>query len=232
MTELISGDTVFVARTSGGLIERDAFTSHATNNVEGDTTIEVQESITSSYPTSGKIRMHFTANGVEHRYRYASWSGSIFTLAPASTGSADAGSDATTLYDAAADFVTDGVEPGDIVRNTSTGGYGRVVSVDDLNTLTTEDLDGGWPLDWSTGNNYSVNTLIQDYNGNDTAYVPFIERVADTDTESNTLIYSAPITVRVVVRNAGVIQPFSQDQSIGSGGLSVPAIRNPDEIYA
>jgi hypothetical protein len=55
-----------------------------------------------------------------------------------STGSADTGSSTTTLYDAAADFVTDGVAAGDTVINDTNYDHSTVITVDDLNTLTLE----------------------------------------------------------------------------------------------
>jgi hypothetical protein len=53
-----------------------------------------------------------------------------------STGTADTNSNTTTLYDAAADFVTDGVAAGDAVLNDTNYDHSVVISVDDLNTLT------------------------------------------------------------------------------------------------
>lgn len=53
-----------------------------------------------------------------------------------STGTADTGSSTTILYDAAADFVGDGVAAGDAVINDTNIDHSIVISVDDLNTLT------------------------------------------------------------------------------------------------
>jgi hypothetical protein len=55
-----------------------------------------------------------------------------------STGTADSGSNTTTLYDAAADFSGDGVAKGDAVLNDTNMDHSLVVSVDDANTLTIE----------------------------------------------------------------------------------------------
>lgn len=55
-----------------------------------------------------------------------------------STGTADTGSNTTTLYDAAADFVSDGVAAGDAVLNDTNIDHSIIVLVDDLNTLTLE----------------------------------------------------------------------------------------------
>lgn len=51
------------------------YTSHATNNTTGDTTIEVQESIGDIVPQSGTVTI------ADDEYEYTSWTGSIFTLA-------------------------------------------------------------------------------------------------------------------------------------------------------
>lgn len=55
-----------------------------------------------------------------------------------STGTADTGSNTTTLYDASADFVGDGVAAGDVVLNDTNTDHSVVSSVTDANTLALE----------------------------------------------------------------------------------------------
>ena len=144
------------------------------------------------------------------------------------SGTADAGSNSTNLVDAAANFTTDEIEVGDYVRNITSGFSVRVVSIStDSTALGTE--DGG--ATWASAD-YEINKLIETYSSSVTAYVPYIDRVADSTSESNQLIYTSDIPVRVDVRRntPTAILPFTQDVSIGSAGRSVATIRTPDEI--
>jgi hypothetical protein len=73
-----------------------------------------------------------------------------------STGTADATSSTVLLYDAAADFVGDGVAQGDLVLNDTNIDHSVVLSVTDLNTLViepTHHLDG-----FNAGDTYRVAT--------------------------------------------------------------------------
>jgi hypothetical protein len=225
VTNLIAPDSVAVFRRVALVINKTQLTLAAGNN-EGDAIITVDATIPVDNPNTANSKLRvISASGDEHRYRYASFTAAIFTLATASTGTADGGSTNTNLFDAAADFVTDGVEVGDFVRNTADGVFARVIDVVDLNTLTTE--DAGFTWDAKT---YSVNTLVENY-GLQSAYVPLIERIADAGLESNTITFLGPLDVRIEVRSAGVILPFSQDSQIISTGLSIAAIRNVDDIF-
>jgi hypothetical protein len=80
-----------------------------------------------------------------------------------STGTADATSSTTILYDAAADFSGDGVAKGDVVLNDTNMDHSLVVSVDDANTLTIETTHhANWnerqstTVGFNTGDTYRV----------------------------------------------------------------------------
>jgi len=225
ITNLVSGDAVAVFRRTALVINKTQFTLAAGNN-KGDTTVVMSGSIPSDNPnvTASKVRV-FSDSGEEQRYRYASYTSATFTLVTASTGTATAG-DTDTLTDSGATFETDGVEVGDLVRNTADDLFRKVLVVVSETELTTADAGITW-----NGKTYSINTLVENYTSGNSAYVPIIERIADATSEFNTITFTSPLDVRVDVRNAGVILPFSQDSTIISTGLSVPAIRNTDDIF-
>lgn len=73
-------------------------------------------------------------------------------------------------------------------------------------------------------------TLVTDYDGSDTAYVPFLDTTASAASESVSVTYSEDRFVLTVVRVTG-IQPFKVKGVITDTGLSVTAVRNPDSVY-
>ena len=228
VTNLEVGDTVSCFRTTGTNILKTQFTLDA-GNTQGSTTLTVQSTIATSNPTNANSKVRVTSpSGQDHRYRYDSYSSNVFALSPPSSGTADAGSSNTSLIDAAADFGTDEIEVGDYVRNIDDGYSVRVTAVStDSTALTTEDGGTTW-----ASKDYEINKLIETYSSSVTAYVPYIDRVADSTSESNQLIYTSDIPVRVDVRRNAptAILPFTQDVTIGSAGRSVATIRTADEI--
>lgn len=238
VTNLLCGDAVAVFRLLAGVIDKTEFTLAADGsppgNTIGESFVKVDTTIGSDTVTNvnSKIRI-ISSNGSEHRYRYDSYTLRNFTLSPASTGTATSGS-TTSLVDSGADFVTDEVEVGDYVRNVGTGDFARITQVGSpITTVVTDAV----PVTWN-GAVYSINTLVENYPTGTNAYVPFIERIAGgcgspatSTSESNQLVQSVTIDVRVVVRNAGNILPFTQDAQIGSTGLSLATIRTSDDIF-
>ena len=141
-------------------------------------------------------------------------------------GTATSGSSGQTLIDSSADFGgTDNVQVGDVIRNTTTGESGYVVSVDSSTQLTTSGLSSGW----SVNDAYDTNKLDRDYNGSDTAYVPFIDTTASSTSVSVTVLYDVDRTVLIRVRKKGIL-PFETSGTVGSSGLTVAAIRTTDSI--
>jgi hypothetical protein len=139
----------------------------------------------------------------------------------------------TQLTDTGANFQTNGVKVGDLIRNTAESVVAYVVSVDSENQLTTTPV-----TDW-TSDTYEIGTLpfatgtAQGHN----AYVPFLDILEDTGTsgtpgaEYSQIIHSVNIDVIVRVRQAGDILPYNASNTITSNGLTAPTIRNPDTIY-
>ncbi len=92
---------------------------------------------------------------------------------PLLTGTAGAGSNATTLSDASADFVADGVQGGDMVQNASDGSRARVQAL----AATTLGLDG---LAWGSGNSFNTGDSYQiarfnGINGTSEGQIPYHE---------------------------------------------------------
>ena len=229
VTNLVSGDAVAVFRRTGAAVDKTDFTTSGGANNLGNFTLTVNTSVSTEYPPSGKVRV-ISTSGVEHRYRYSSIAGAVFTLPNAYDGvTADAGGDVDTIIDATSTFQTDGVEVGDWAYNVTTGEGVRITAVVSETELTTEALTVG-AATWASAV-YDINSLQETYADGRDVYVPFIEREADAASESNTMVHSTDVDVKVVVRNAGVILPFDQDTAIVSTGLSVSAIRTSDDIF-
>lgn len=78
------------------------------------------------------------------------------------SGTADGGSDATTIVDAGTDFVAEGFEIGDLIYNVTEGKYERILTVGapDVNTLTTD--GSGSVTDW-TGDTFKYFTSSEMY---------------------------------------------------------------------
>ncbi len=230
VSNLESGDTVAVYRRTSNDINKTQFVLSSGNN-KGNTSVVVNTTIPTDNPTNAnsKIRILSLSNQ-EHRYRYSSYTSATFTLSTASTGSATAGSTLTNITNAGATFITDGVEVGDLVRNTTDAlSYSIITAVNSETSLTVTNNGVSW-----ASQNYSVNTLVENYNSGQNAYVPLIERDADAATETAQLIFSSSIDIRVVVRrsdDASPILPYTQDTSL-TGTQTFAAIRNSDDIIS
>jgi hypothetical protein len=236
---IFDGDTVLVVRVDGsGDIIKNAFTSHASNNAAGDTTIEV-DAFATDEPDAGVIRMVDVGTNVERRYRYASRTGTIATLVALTDGTGnptttDATNGVTEMFDTTADFsgAAEPVQVGDEIRNATDGGVGTITAVYETRLEHTP-LEGGTNNDWNTADTYEINRLTQAYDGSDTGYIPPLDArdITEGVTQlSNTLVYSANFDVRVVVRQGGEILEFVTAGEVTSGGLTVSAVRAPDVI--
>lgn len=230
---LETGDSVwwFDTVALNGAVDKTQFTLAAGNNL-GDADVVMDATIPSTTVTNANSKLRLiSANNDEHRYRYDSYATTTFTLSPASTGTDGGTGTLTTIVDGTATFVTDEVEPGDLVRNTTDGvSFSEVVTVDGETTLTVTDNGVSW-----ASQAYSVNTLVENYTATQNAFVPRIERIADTATETNQFIFSATFTGRAVVRRTAPlsdpIEPFSQDVTFpATGSLTTDTIRNADTI--
>ena len=228
VTGLVVGDRVAIFEDTGsgnGVVDKVQHTSHAANNVAGDSTFETQASITTDTPTSGTLIVVATDELEEHIYRYASYSGVAFTMPTAATGAGTAGSTTTQLTDSGATFQTADIEVGDIVYDSTNSEYAYVVSIDSQTQMTMTLKTTTW-----NGANYETNSLVQTYDGSDTAYVPYIyETATGTSANETTTIYTADKYVLCRVRIKGIL-PFQTTGTYGSTGYSATAIRQTDSI--
>ncbi len=234
--------------SAGGVIDKDEYTSHNTNNLDGDITFDTTGSVSQEAPPSGWIRVIDTsADNVEHRYHYASVSGAIFTLttqtdwhndSPLTTPTDALG---LTVTDSLATFQADGVLPGMMFRNITDSSYGFVQSVTSETELILEPINlvapvigsgltGGTDNELTIGDFWAINELIQTYDNTDNIYIPFLDDKAVATSVSTTIIQTTDIDVVVRVRQGRVILPFQVGGTIGSSGISQAAIRALDTI--
>lgn len=253
ITGLSIGDGTGIYRHTAGVINKAQYTMPTVAST-GGTTITVtsgtRTAIASDEPQAGYLRSVKTISaGVtqEHRYRYASWSGTTFTLAAVTLGQ-DAALTATAAVSISGNLIevtlgtaisTTEVQVGDMVYTYATGipgtplSAGQIVSIIDTTHITVRDLSTTPTLsNWSgTGNHIAFNKLAQTYANTDVLYVPLIDYYVSAGSSiSNSLIYSADINVLVRVRHYKSIQPFEQTTTVGSTGLSVSTIRTADSI--
>ena len=244
-----AGDRILVARDTGtaGVIDKDQFGGIASAPGNG-TTITVAGSIDSEVPSSGYVRVVETTLEQEHHYVYSSRTtgeGGAFTLKAITPGTADAGTGQGSpagfikLVDAAGDFVTEGVEVGMLVQDTTNAETYEVAVVDGANELTLVALFGASGA-FASGDTYTINETIQTYSagspGTDNIYDLILDIEEDTGTDGtpgtayNTFVQSTTFNVVVNVRQGKSILPFTQNVGITSTGGSVSVVRSPDTI--
>lgn len=260
---LAAGDAagVFATRTTVGVVDKASYTM-PTTAAAGGTTLAVtsgtRTAIATDEPQAGFIRAVKTiSTGItqEHRYRYASWTGTTFTLSTVTTGqgaalngtAAQYWNSKTNLADTGGNLiqVTLGtalsateVFVGDMVFTAASGtpttsvAQGAIVKIVST-TLIWVRVFGAVTLgNWSgAGNVIAYNKVATTYANTDKLYVPLVDSyIASGTSISNSLIYSADINVLVRVRQARNILPFEQSTTVGSTGLTVSAIRSTDTI--
>ncbi len=213
---------------AGGTIDKAEYA--ATVQAAGATTAVVGVSITADTPPAGAIRLVGDDEDREYRLRYSSFTGSTFTLSSTASLVADAGTNATTIIDAAGGFNTN-AKVGDLIRNVTAAGIGYVVAVVSDTELTTTSISGQ-----TTGDTYDINTLPIATTAADSVYVPLIDIIEDTGTDGSPgteeaiVTFLANIEVRARVRQGGAILPFEGDGVVTTAGLTISAIRTADTI--
>jgi hypothetical protein len=226
-----AGDRIGVYRLtgSGGSIDKGWLTSHASNNVQSDSTFEVTPPVPNDVPADGTIIVQATDEDEEHSYRYTAVDRGtgVFTLMTERTGSATTGTTNQTLVDSAATFQTWAIQVGDIIRRTNTPfGYTYVAAVDSQTQITTTSA----LHDWVLGDTYEIGSLVQNYDGSDTAYVPYIVKVATGSSVSVQVNYTTDRWVLTRFRREGFL-PFEVEEQLTSTGYDVSIIRTPDAVY-
>jgi hypothetical protein len=209
----------------------------------GDSSLTLDSTPSLDVPTSGWIRVVdvslASTTGEEYRYEYSSWSGTSVTLRTVSPGDdvCDAGGSSTVLNDTnvGLNFGTDGyAKVGMMVRNTTSGGWARVLRRISDNSIETTPLSTGT---WSTGNGYALNVVVVALVGSDTVYFPFIDDTATTTSLSKLVKYVSvkELLARVRFSDPDVggtrIQPFELlGVQLTDANLTVTAIRTTDTI--
>lgn len=226
----ITDDRVGVFRVVGGNINKTEF-SAAGGEAIGDATLIVDGAIPQDVPgktVGGVLRIRDASDSYKgYRIRYSSWSGSTFTLANIVIAAADAGTDTNTIVEAGA-FAT--AKRGDIVVNhTRAEAVSYVVAVTDANSVEIFPPITGQ----TTGDSIELNCVPIAMNTADDVFVPLIDKYAAATTVSASIVYVAPITFRVVVRNSAAtvkILPFTTDDTTSGTSRSIATIRAADTI--
>jgi len=232
--------TVYLEDGSTGLPKKDQFAMPGGEVVSGSTVV-VTGAIPVDTPSIGTINVvddSFAENSKEHRYPYASWDTSTFTLKTEVTGQ-QAGATDDTLLQSAGAFASSA--RGDIIRNTSTAAIGYLVTVtDDNNAVTTQMRNSsGTVITWTNLDNFEMNSLVVAVAAQDTAYVPYLDAIEDTGDDvtpgevTDTLLFTTARPVVIRVRNnlaATEIVPFVTTSDILEGGMTVSVIRTEDTV--
>jgi len=263
ITSLVAGDSVFVIHrdSSGDPVKLTTQTLNGTETNHNTFTLEVNSAdattiqmaldgegnanIQLDVPDGGTndtnrnvIRVKDDSLDIEYRLRYSSYATDTFTLVAVDddTGTLAAGGSTSNMVGTATTWdpdgtATEGVRVGDLVTNRTDGETGYVTAINSDTSLTTTVMTNTW-----ASKLYSINHLPVATTTSDTAYVPFLDRIAlDTD-ESSTIIKTSGATgdksVLIRVRDGGAtpIFPFEGTNTIGDSGLSAPATRTPDGI--
>lgn len=234
--------TCYLEDGSTGLPDKAQF-SMPGGEIVSDSTIVVTGAIPVDTPAVGTINVvdtSFAEADNEHRYRYASWTGSTFTLKTEVTGTADGATADQTLQDTGV-FTAGAVARGDIIRNTLDASIGYIVSRDSDNQVTTTQMrdSSGTVVPWAVSDTFEVNSVVNAIAAADTAYVPYLDEIEDTGTDgspgtvSDTLLFVSARSVVIRVRNnlaATEIVPFVTPSDITSGGMTVAVIRTEDTV--
>jgi hypothetical protein len=237
LSNLAAGYHIQVALDDGAGQEDLAQYTSGVGNSAGDTDFVVTGTLPNDTPTgvgsTGVLKVvdvsSVSAENKEMRYRYDSFLASTLTLTTGGTGTAEGASSGNTLVDTAA---FGAVEVGDPIRNTTDGSIAWVKEKTDANTIVTTQLEGGSSNDWATSDAWENNTLVVAYvSATDTAYIPYIDRVATGTSETETVTFTANRNVVIRVRDTSILD-FDTTSTINSAGMSVGAVQNADSVYA
>ena len=228
---LTTSDRVGVFRLSAGAINKTEF-SAAGGEIIGAATLVVDGAIPQDVPgktTGGVLKIRDASDNFKrYRLRYASWATSTFTLANYVL-TATAGTNTTTVVKSGGGF-TANAKRGDLVLNTTaSNGVSYVVSVDSDTQLTIAPAIAGQ----TSGDAIELNAIPVAIDTADNVFVPLLDRHATGTTASVSIVYVAPVSFRVVVRNSAAttkIRPFTTDDSTSGTSRSIPTIRTTDTI--
>ena len=197
----------------------------------GDSTLVIDTGggITADTPgktTGGVLNINdFSDNNAHYKLRYASWTGSTFTLATTTIVAADAAT--TTSIQETGAFAT--TLRGDLVVNITRGLTSYVTEVTDANNVVIFPAITGQ----TTGDNIVMNGVPIVTATLDAVYVSLIDEFATSTSATVSLVYVAPIFYRVKVSNTRAATPikrFVTDDTTSGTDRNVATIRNPDTI--
>ena len=238
ITNNVTGAHLHIALDDGGGQEDIAqFNVAAAGNTAGDADLVVDEALPNDTPTSGTVKVVETAGtqteNRELRYRYSSYVTSTFTLtAGAGTGTETTGdATGTTLTDSAADFGSgDSVQVGDPIRNSTTNDIAWVKAITDTTHLETTALTGPGDNEWGSGDGYDINVLAYTHDGTETCYVPYMDIVVDTTTETVNLTFVSNRNIVLVHRDEDFLDVTSLG-TITNTGFSFRISQTSDPRY-
>ncbi len=226
-----------------GAIDQARHTLAAGNN-QGDTQIDVNIAIPFVTPAFSGISL-IDANGDVQRYRYASYSGTVFTLVAIPDATLTAGTtqntDDDTLIASGSTFQTDGVERGDVCHIAAKSASAIVLDVvSETELLTTPFIDTVTGVREAPASTdvVTINKLDRTYATNDDAFDHILDQIATgTSVVSATMIYPGSdilglVEVRRSVPYANPIIPFASPVTIGPNSASIATIRQDDPVAA
>jgi len=233
----VTDDRVAIFRLTGagGQIDKTEY-SAVGGETPGDATLDVDGTIAVDTPgkagaavPGGVVRLRDADdNNQEYRLRYASWTGSQFTLANFAAFTTTATTNSTQVTYATGGFNAN-VRRGDLVYNSTVPGVSYVASVDSDTQLTINPAITGQ----TDGDTVEINCIPITVNTADDVYVPLMDRYALSGTETVSMTYDTQINFRVVARNSAnntKIIPFSANDVTTGADRSTSVVRNPDTI--
>jgi hypothetical protein len=231
---------VFELTTAGGVIDKGQYVSAVA--AAGDTTLGVttgtKTAIATDTPgktTGGVLRVVDDDGDTEYRIKFASWTGTTFTLGNTAL-TPEGGTTTTNINDTGA-FTTANI--GDLVYNATRTAYSYIVAVPDANNAT---ISPAIASQIST-DTITLNVVPVALTTSDTVYVPLLDTYetagtdASTGSVSDTITYSSDIPVLVITRNSNntasattPMLPYSAAATFGATGLTNNVIRTKDSI--
>lgn len=249
VTNLAQEDRVAIYKLegSGSSISKSTYIASSGNTSAASTiSIDTPEIIeTTRYPSTGGTLKVVTTQGREDRYSYSSYAlnSGEFVLKSFTTGASTVADAAGTQLNtgAASSFVSTGVEVGMIVKNQETSAIAQITEVVDEFVLTHTPFSEttlGSSNNWAIGDGYEINRTVEAYSSNATIYPSVMDYVvstvvAGTTSRTESIVFASTFTVSVRVRSGSTgskIVPFVTEGEVGSGGLSVRAVRTADAI--
>ena len=230
---------VYIQKSAAG--KEWNYTSHATLNAVGDGTFEIlaAETVDADMPQAGWLHVWDADTNTKQNYRYASWTGDIFSLNAEVTGTANAGGSGTVLEwkTGGTGFDSQDIKEGDTIRNTTDVSWAVIDEIVDNDTIYTTTLQGGSDNTWQENDAYSLHRLAVLYDANDKLDVPLFNgqtnATGDISGSYNWGAIGVILPIKVRIRsNQGSPKyiPFDTSGSITGDGYNLTAVLAEDEV--